>query len=116
MAQAGYGKAHDEAFRLAVESAKKNFQRCGRCSKYFCKRCWNVPKGLCLECAPSAEVEVEAARAEGEVAAAREGAMAEGIARGKKIDVKRDRQLVCPQCGAETKGAKFCPECGRKLS
>jgi hypothetical protein len=116
MAQAGFGKAHDEAFLAAIESAKKNFHRCGRCSKYFCHRCWNAQKGLCRQCAPDAGVEVEAARAEGEVAAVREEATAEGLQRGKKIDVKRDRQLVCPQCGAETKGAKFCPECGAKLA
>ncbi|NMD30465.1 MAG: zinc-ribbon domain-containing protein, partial [Chloroflexi bacterium] len=22
----------------------------------------------------------------------------------------------CPKCGTETKGAKFCPECGEKLA
>ena len=32
---------------------------------------------------------------------------------GTKID--RTPPGVCPKCGAETKGAKFCPECGTKL-
>jgi rRNA maturation endonuclease Nob1 len=116
LAEAGYGKAHDDAFRAAIESMQKHFHRCARCSNYFCTRCWNTAKGLCRQCAPDAEIEVEAARAEGEVAAAREAATEEGIRRGKTVDVKRDRQLVCPQCGAETKGAKFCPECGGKLA
>jgi rRNA maturation endonuclease Nob1 len=116
VAEAGYGKARDEAFRAAIESAKKHFHRCARCSNYFCDRCWNSQKGLCLQCAPNAELEVEAARAEGEVNAVREAATAEGMKRGAKIDVKRDRQLVCPKCGAETKGAKFCPDCGEKLA
>jgi hypothetical protein len=116
VAEAGYGKARDEAFRAAVANAQKHFHRCARCSNYFCVRCWNAAQGLCLSCAPDAEVEIEAARAEGEVAAAREAATQEGMHAGKQKDVKRQRQLMCPQCGAETKGARFCPECGAKLA
>jgi hypothetical protein len=116
LAQSGWGKAHDEAFKAAIEQAKKHFHRCARCFQYVCDTCWNRDKGLCLNCAPSAEVEVEAARAEGEVSAAREEAISEGARRGKGLDVKRDRQLTCAQCGAETRGAKFCPECGAQLA
>ena len=116
LAQAGYGKAHDVAFVAAIEQAKNHFHRCARCLKFVCDVCWNNDKGLCRECAPDAQVEIEAARAAGEVYAAGEKAALEGIQRGTKMDVKRDRQLVCPQCGAETKGAKFCSECGAKLA
>lgn len=116
MAQAGWNKAHDAAFARAIESARQHFHRCARCSNYFCARCFNPANGLCRECAPDAEVEIEAARAQGEVYAAGEKAALEGIHRGKQMDVKRDRQLVCPECGAETRGAKFCPECGHKLA
>ena len=116
LAQSGWGKAHDEAFKVAIEQAKKHFHRCARCFQYVCDTCWNRDKGLCLNCAPSAEVEVEAARAEGEVSASREEAISEGARRGKGLDAKRDRQLICAQCGAETKGAKFCPECGAQLA
>ena len=116
VAQAGYGKAHDGAFAAAVEQAKQHFHRCARCMNYVCDTCWNRNKGLCLHCAPDAEVEIDAARAEGEVQAARESALAEGVERGKQLDVKSDRQLVCPHCAAETHGAKFCPECGAKLA
>jgi hypothetical protein len=116
VAQSGWGKAHDEAFKKAVEQAKRHFHRCARCFQFVCDTCWNKGKGLCLNCAPSAEVEIEAARAQGEVYGAGEKAALEGIERGKGLDVKRDRQLVCPQCGAETKGAKFCPECGYQLA
>jgi hypothetical protein len=116
LAQAGYGKAHDEAFVAAIEQAQKHFHRCARCLKFNCDTCWNTAEGLCRNCAPDAEVEIDAARAAGEVAAVREAAQAEGKARGAQIDVKRDRQLVCPQCKAETHGAKFCPECGFKLA
>lgn len=116
LAQSGWGKARDEAFKKAVEQAKRHFHRCAKCYQYVCDRCWNSDKGLCLNCAPDAEVEIEAARAQGEVYAAGEKAALEGIQHGKKMDVKRDRQLVCPKCKTETHGAKFCPECGFRMA
>jgi membrane protease subunit (stomatin/prohibitin family) len=116
LAQAGYGKAHDAAFASAIEQATNHFHRCARCMKYVCDLCWNAKAGLCRECSPDAEVEIESARAVGERSAAAEKATQEGMARGAKLDVKRDRQLNCPQCNAETHGAKFCPECGFKLA
>jgi len=116
LAESRWGQERDQAFRAAVDQAKDHFHRCARCYQYVCDICWNREKGLCLNCAPSAEVEIEAARAEGEVYAVGEKAALEGIQRGKKMDVKASRQLVCPQCGAETKGAKFCPGCGAKLA
>jgi hypothetical protein len=115
LAEAGWGSARDDAFKKAIEQAKDHFHRCAKCYQYVCDSCWNSAKGLCLNCAPSAEVEIEAARAQGEVYAAGEKAALEGIQRGKKMDVKRDRQLVCPKCNTETRGAKFCPNCGEKL-
>jgi hypothetical protein len=116
LAQAGFGSARDEEFAKAVEQAKQHFHRCAKCHGYVCDRCWNTAKGLCLNCAPDAEVEIEAARAQGEAAGAAEMATGEGTERGKKLDVKRERQLVCPQCKAETHGARFCPQCGHKLA
>jgi hypothetical protein len=116
LAQAGYGKAHDEAFAHAIAQATDHFHRCARCMEYACDTCWNTAKGLCRNCAPDAEVEIDAARAQGEVDAVRIRAHSEGEKRAEQMDVKRDRQLVCPKCGAETHGAKFCPECGVKLA
>jgi hypothetical protein len=116
LAESRWGQVRDEAFQTAIRGAQGHFHRCARCSQYVCDRCWNQDRGLCLNCGPSAEVEIEAARSEGEVSAAAEEARAEGMRRGKEMDVKRDRQLSCPQCGAETGGAKFCPECGAKLA
>ncbi|HEY3267633.1 MAG TPA: zinc ribbon domain-containing protein [Armatimonadota bacterium] len=116
LAEAGYGNARDAAFTEAMEAAKVHFHRCARCHQYVCDVCWNKAKGLCLNCAPSAEVEIEAARAAGELQGAAEKATAAGLARGQAMDVERDRQLICPDCGAHTNGAKFCPECGSKLA
>ncbi len=114
--EATFGTERDKAFRAAVEQAKANFHRCPRCTNYVCDSCWNGEAGLCRECAPSAEVEAEAAFASGKTQAAGEKAALEGIHEGKHMDVKTRRQLVCPDCGAETQGAKFCPECGSKLA
>jgi len=116
VSSATYGMAHDKAFQDAIEEAKAHFHRCARCYQYVCDVCWNESAGLCYTCAPSAEVEIEAARASGAVYAVGEKAALEGIREGKKMDVKTRSQLVCPECGAETQGSKFCPECGAELA
>lgn len=73
-------------------------------------------KGLCLSCAPDVGAAIESARTMGELQSASEAAMGKGRERGKNIDVDRERQLVCHNCKAQTKGAKFCPECGTKMA
>lgn len=116
LAEQGWAKARDEQFREAVVEAKQHFNRCSRCFQYVCDTCFNKAKGLCYNCAPDVQVEIEAARNAGEIQSATESAIAEGMQRGAQRDVARDQQLVCPACNAETHGAKFCPECGTKLA
>jgi hypothetical protein len=116
LARAGWGNAHDHAFAEAIEQAKGHFHRCGRCYQYVCDRCWNADCGLCLNCAPDAAAEIEAAKAQGMLYGAGEKAALEGIRRGKRMEVKGKRQMVCPQCGEATGGSKFCPHCGAKLA
>jgi len=111
-----YGLEHDKAFQAAIRQAESHFHRCPRCTNYFCDSCWNADAGLCLSCAPSADVEIEAAYAEGKKYAVGEKAALAGIRDGKQMDVKTRKQLVCPKCGAPNEGAKFCPECGEKLA
>jgi len=112
VAKAGWGEARDEEFSKALDQAKHHFHRCAKCQNYVCAACWNTHNGLCLECAPSAEVEIESARAQGMKEKAGERAREAGQKQAEKLDVLQERQLVCPQCKTETKGAKFCPECG----
>lgn len=116
MAEQGWAKARDSKFRDAVVEAKAHFKRCAHCFQYVCDQCWNAQKGLCYNCAPDVEVEIERSRTIGELTAASEMAYAEGQSRAASRDVKRDRQLVCPGCGTEAHGAKFCPSCGSKLA
>lgn len=116
VAQAGWHSARDEAFRGAIDDAKTHFHRCASCHQYVCASCFDTSGGLCHNCAPDVNVAIATSRAQGEVQGASEAAMEEGVARGKKHDVKREQQLVCPECHAETHGAKFCPECGHKMA
>jgi hypothetical protein len=115
LADAGWHKARDAAFQRAIGKAQTHFHRCARCTNHVCDNCFSTDRGLCLDCAPDLQSEVEQARAQGEVAAAREAAAAAGAQLAKGADVSTRRQLVCPHCESETHGAKFCPECGQKL-
>lgn len=116
MAQAGWHSARDEAFKEAIADAKDHFNRCGNCHDYVCAPCFDGANGLCFQCAPNVQVAITKARAQGEVRSAAGRADVEGESRGTRHDVRQDMQLVCPQCRAETHGAKFCPECGWKMA
>jgi hypothetical protein len=110
------GKAHDEALRLAVEAGQKHFHQCTRCGKWVCPEvCWNEQAGLCEGCAPDAEEELAAQKAQ---------ATAEQIAvktreqnYTKDIDFQSKTGLnLCPGCGAKNSPqAKFCSGCGQGL-
>jgi hypothetical protein len=115
MAQAGWHSARDEAFQEAIGDAKEHFNRCGNCHDYVCAPCFDAAHGLCFQCAPNVQVAITKARAQGEVRSAADRAETEGESRGTRHDVQQAMQLVCPQCRAETHGAKFCPECGYKM-
>ncbi len=115
MSEAGYGVKHDKEFQNAIEELSVHFHRCPRCSNFFCDECWNSEAGLCINCAPSAEVEIEAAYAAGKVYGVGEKAANAGIYDGKQMDVKTRHQLSCPKCGAKNEGTKFCGECGEPL-
>jgi len=116
LASAGWGTARDTAFKQAIAAAQAHFHRCAHCHRYVCDRCWNVASGLCMDCAPDLAAEVQAARHAGTVEAATEAARTAGAALGAKVDTTTYHQLVCPACGAEAHGGKFCPQCGYALA
>jgi len=115
LADAGWHRARDAAFQRAIAKADGHFHRCAHCSQHVCGNCWNAERGLCRQCAPDLQSEVEQARAQGQVAAARDAATAAGTRLGQGIDVTTQHQLICPECRSETHGGKFCPECGHKV-
>jgi len=116
VAEAGWHSARDAAFKEAVEAGKAHFNRCGNCHEYVCGQCFDGASGRCFDCAPNVTVAITRARAQGEVVSAAQKAEAEGQKRGGRHDVGQEMQLVCPECHAETHGAKFCPECGHKMA
>ncbi|MGC0419365.1 zinc ribbon domain-containing protein [Embleya sp. AB8] len=116
LATAGYGRARDTAFTKAIQNAEGHFNRCGRCTNYVCGRCFDTSLGLCATCAPDTAAEAAAATVRGRNDAVSERAMAAGAQEGARYDVNRPLQLVCPQCSAETHGARFCPGCGHRLA
>ncbi|MFJ6214734.1 zinc ribbon domain-containing protein [Streptomyces sp. NPDC092296] len=116
LAGAGWGSARDAAFQRAITNAETHFNRCGRCTDYVCGRCWNAAQGLCLHCAPDTAAEALAARQRGLNDRASERAYEVGQQRAQNFDVTSDRQLVCPQCRAETRGSAYCPDCGHHLA
>ena len=125
-------KAHDQAFREALDAVRPSFVQCPRCSRWVCrKQCWNTKRGLCKDCAPDLGVEMSAAQASRSVEEVwAHAAMAE---EDKHLDTANWRETIratcpeceaplasnakfCPECGAKLKAAVFCPECGAKLT
>ncbi len=115
---AGWQKAHDEAFAVAIAEVRPNFIQCPRCSQWVCRKsCWNSKRGLCKECAPDLGVEMSAAQASRSVEEV--WAHAKMAEEDKRLAEGNWRETIvasCPNCGApQATNAKFCPECGAKL-
>ncbi|MFE0458073.1 zinc ribbon domain-containing protein [Kitasatospora sp. NPDC058965] len=116
LAGAGWGSAKDAAFQRAVSNAEHHFHRCARDARHVCDKCWNPAQGLCFDCAPDTAAEAEAARRRGLNDQVTQAAYTAGQQAGHDWDVNTPRQLVCPQCKAETHGGTFCAACGHRLS
>jgi hypothetical protein len=116
---ASWEKAHDDAFKAAVEELRPSFIQCPRCSSWVCRKsCWNENKGLCKQCSPDLGVEMAAAQSSRTV---------EEIWAHSKM-AEEDREMLqekswregvratCPSCNAPlATNAKFCAECGAKI-
>ncbi len=112
--------AHDEAFLEAAQQVRGEFIQCPKCTEWVCREaCWNAQRGLCKECAPDLGVEMAAAQASVTADMAWEKAQA---AQAEKAVLeseiwKRELRAACPQCHAALPTqAKFCPECGQRIS
>ena len=105
-------REHQDAFKLAQEDASGHFHRCPKCRKIVCPHDWNEQDGLCVECAPRADVEIAAARAARRADEIRETAATTNVFRGK-IEAKT---TLCPTCGKPAGEGKFCTNCGANLS
>lgn len=116
VAEAGWGEGRDAAFRAAIESARGHFQRCGKCQRHACVRCWNTELGLCRLCVPHAAAEIEAARHRGAVDAARTQAYQQGSQQSRPED-PHPAVGACAHCQAALPpGSRFCPACGERTA
>jgi hypothetical protein len=117
---AGWQKAHDAAFEKAMRELKPDFVQCPRCSSWVCRKsCWNTSKGLCKQCAPDLGVEMAAAQASRttEEVWAHSKMAEEDREMLKEKSWREGVRATCPKCNAPlAKNAKFCPECGAKIS
>lgn len=105
-------KEHEAAFELAQNEAKQHFHRCPKCKKWVCENDWNEQEGLCVDDAPRVSVEVVAAKAKKAAQDIQEKAASTQIFTGE-IESK---QTICPQCGKPAGEGKFCSNCGAPLS
>jgi hypothetical protein len=108
------GPAHDHALQEAVEEIRPLFVQCRRCGQWVCREiCWNADRGLCTECAPVTQREIGAMQAQITVEQAEEKLREQDLTTG--LDLTATAVIICPSCGAENEGGKFCSECGASL-
>jgi ribosomal protein L32 len=108
------GPAHDRALQKAIEEMKPLFVQCRKCGNWVCREvCWNAERGLCTACAPIAQREISSMQAQITVEQAEEKLRQQDLTSGLNLASKA--VVVCPSCGAENEGGKFCQECGAPL-
>jgi len=105
-------KEHEKAFEETQNEIKGHFKRCPKCTQWVCENCWNEQDGLCTICAPRANVEIAAARAQKMTEDIHAKAATTQVFTGE-IESK---QTMCPQCGKPAGEGKFCNNCGASLS
>ena len=105
-------KEHEKAFAMAQNEAKQHFHRCHKCHSWVCDTCFNDEVGLCAECAPRANVEIAAARADKMKRDIWDKADQTQVFQGE-IEQKT---TFCPNCGKPAGNAKFCTNCGSNLA
>lgn len=109
------GPAHDSALKDAVEEIRPLFLQCKRCGSWVCQEiCWNPERALCKNCAPILRREIAAKQAEIAVEQATDKIRQQDLTAG--VDLESPATVLCPKCGAEAGGGKFCQECGASLA
>ncbi len=108
------GPGHDSALKEAVTEIRPQFTQCKRCGQWVCREvCWNAERGLCVDCAPMAQREISSLQAQITIDQAGEKLRQQDLTEG--LDLKAPAVVICPSCGVENDGGKFCSECGESL-
>jgi hypothetical protein len=109
------GSTRDKALAHAVEEMKPFFHQCHRCGQWVCEQvCWNGPKGLCVTCAPKLDQEIAGMQAAAQVNQLNQKIQAQDWT--KDINYRDQGTGLCPNCGQESGGGKFCQGCGHGLA
>jgi len=109
------GPAHDRALQEAVDEIRPLFTQCKRCGQWVCREiCWNADRGLCTDCAPMAQREISSMQAQITVDQVEDKLRQQDLTGG--LNLADTAVVICPTCGAENEGGKFCQECGGSLT
>ena len=105
--QAVGGPARDNALKEAVTEIRPLFSQCRRCGQWVCcDVCWNTERGLCANCAPITQREVSSLQASITVEQAEAKLREQDLTEG--LNLTSSTAVICPNCGAENDGGKFC--------
>jgi hypothetical protein len=109
------GSTRDKALAHAVEEMKPYFHQCHRCGQWVCEQvCWNGERGLCTTCAPKLDQEIAGMQAAAQVSQLNQKIQSQDWT--KDINYRDQATGMCPSCGQESGGGKFCQGCGHALA
>jgi Double zinc ribbon len=109
------GATRDKELAKAVEEVRPHFDQCHRCGQWVCKDvCWNEQRGLCVQCAPKLDQEIAGLQATAQIEQLNEKIRGEDWTR--EVNYRDQGTAICPKCGSETGGGKFCQNCGNALA
>lgn len=104
----------DKAFAAALREVEPNFRLCGGCGSWMCARnCWNEQVGQCTGCSPLVQHEIARAQAAARGEQIQEAARRQDWA--QQHDISTPARVLCPTCGSNTTGGRFCGACGTAL-
>ncbi len=109
------GGARDKALAEAVGEVQQYFTQCHRCGQWVCTTiCWNGERGMCVQCAPKLDQEVAGMQAAAQVQQLNEKIQQQDWT--QDVNYRDQGTAICPSCGGETGGGKFCASCGTALA
>jgi hypothetical protein len=109
------GSTRDKALAKAVEQMKPYFKQCRNCGQWVCDQvCWNTERGLCVGCAPKLDQAMAQMQAQAQVQQLNTKIQAQDWT--GNINYRDQATGLCPSCGQESGGGKFCQGCGHPLA
>lgn len=103
--------ARDKALQKACNEIMPLFRRCVRCNNWVDETCFNQARGLCVNCAPNLQAEMEAERSSVELNQMRDAMRMQTVFSGDTSA----KMTECPSCAKPVGSEKFCGNCGTPL-